>query len=177
MEHLRPHEDPEFAKQERVYFQYMLKKGGVSYVSAIQRRTWLHYTWSLNIARVLLDMGADVKARDVDGDTPLHCAICRNELVASLYIERGADVNTPNNHGTTPLDYAMVMGHPLPVYTLLRHSARRGKPNSAWGKKIECIYTSVEALVVLCVPLSLPKCVMSTWLPRDVLRVLHGHLL
>jgi truncated hemoglobin YjbI len=46
-------------------------------------------------ARVLLDCGASIGARDSKGVTPLERAVnCRKEAVARLLVERGADVST-----------------------------------------------------------------------------------
>ena len=58
----------------------------------------------LDIVRSLIKGGADVQARDGDGDTALHkAAIGGNLEVAKILIANGADVNTSNHYGTTPL--------------------------------------------------------------------------
>ena len=49
-----------------------------------------------------LEAGADPKARDAVGDTPLHYAIDRGEM-AVLLLAAGADPNARNNRGETPL--------------------------------------------------------------------------
>ena len=55
-------------------------------------------------ASVLIDSGADVKAKDKHGDTPLHHAASRNAAeVAKLLIDNGADVNAKIEGGNTPL--------------------------------------------------------------------------
>jgi len=57
------------------------------------------------VAKILIDKGADVKAKNNDGNTALHTAafFCKAEVVA-LLIEKGADVNAKNSVGQTALD-------------------------------------------------------------------------
>jgi len=55
-------------------------------------------------AKILIDKGADVKAKNTDGNTALHTAafFCKPKMVA-LLIENGADVNAKNSDGETAL--------------------------------------------------------------------------
>ncbi|REJ65128.1 MAG: hypothetical protein DWQ31_19145 [Planctomycetota bacterium] len=57
------------------------------------------------IARYLLEQGADVAATNEDGNTPLHVAafLCRKEIV-TLLLDRGASTATKNDRGETPID-------------------------------------------------------------------------
>jgi len=57
--------------------------------------------------KILVNKGADVKAKDNDENTVLHSAAERgNEAVVHLLLGRGADVKTKDNHGSTVLHSA-----------------------------------------------------------------------
>ena len=59
------------------------------------------------VANWLIGKGADVNAKNIDGDTPLHEAASRGAFnIAELLINKGADVNAKNNDGNTPLHSA-----------------------------------------------------------------------
>ena len=64
-------------------------------------RTPLHITYSHEIFRRLIDLGADVNIRNTDGETPLHGAVSARN--AKLLIEHGADVSARDRKGRTPL--------------------------------------------------------------------------
>ncbi len=57
---------------------------------------------------MLIDHGADVNARDSDGQTALHGAAFRgwNDVI-KLLVKSKATVNVADNNGKTPLDAAM----------------------------------------------------------------------
>ena len=72
-----------------------------------------------DIARALLDRGADIEAKNERGDTPLHLAAELNFLdVATLLIDLWADIEAKDNTDRTPLHCA-VLGNYLDVATLL----------------------------------------------------------
>ncbi|MEM7176041.1 MAG: ankyrin repeat domain-containing protein, partial [Chlamydiota bacterium] len=75
----------------------------------------LHYAAFYNskeVAKILLQHGADVNAKNEDGETPLHyAAFYNNKEVADLLINAGADKNIKDNDNQTPLDLARKEGH------------------------------------------------------------------
>ena len=66
--------------------------------------TPLHKTNNIEIAKTLIHNGADVNARNTYGNTPLY-KIEDIETI-KLLVDNGADVNTKNKQGNTPLHYA-----------------------------------------------------------------------
>lgn len=64
---------------------------------------------SVEVVELLVTKRANVKARDMDGRTPLHGAIVRGARacdVARLLLSAGADPNAPDNFGYTPVHIA-----------------------------------------------------------------------
>jgi ankyrin repeat protein len=58
----------------------------------------------LDVARLLLDAGANVNLTDANAITPLITAIVNNRVdVAKLFVERGADITLADWYGRTPL--------------------------------------------------------------------------
>jgi ankyrin repeat protein len=63
------------------------------------------------VARALLDCGANIEARDSVGDTPLRRAVnCDKIRVASLLLAKGSDVRCVGSKGITPLPAARSAG-------------------------------------------------------------------
>jgi ankyrin repeat protein len=66
-----------------------------------------------DIARILIDHGADVNAKAENELTPLHTAAARGNMEsAMLLLDQGADINAMTADGKTPLAYAEERNHP-----------------------------------------------------------------
>lgn len=75
-------------------------------------------------AAMLIAKGADIDAKDNEGNTPLFYTIIKDRLeVASELIEAGADVNTTHKYGYTPLGLAVGKGQEEFALQLLANGA------------------------------------------------------
>ena len=85
----------------------------------------------VGVARMLVERGADVSARDKDERTPLHSASSRGHVdVARMLVEHGADVSAQAKYGRTPLHWALSRGH----MDVARMLVERGADVSAQDK-------------------------------------------
>ena len=76
--------------------------------------TVLHWVSNEWVAEYLISKGADVNARNKEGNTPLHiCVIGRDAKVARVLLEHGADVNARNNGNKTPTYLFMALYAPV----------------------------------------------------------------
>ncbi len=67
------------------------------------------YNGDIEIARLLLDKGANINVKDNDGDTPLTSVAANGNFeLAKVLIDRGADLNAQGNY--TPLAAAILNG-------------------------------------------------------------------
>jgi ankyrin repeat protein len=97
-------------------------------------RTPLHWAtiWGrLEIARMLIDAGADVNVQDDRGMTPPHWAARygRVEIVRML-IDAGANLNVKDNDGWTPLHWAAIHGEVEIARMLIGAGARKDIANN-----------------------------------------------
>jgi ankyrin repeat protein len=78
------------------------------------------------IARLLIDKGADVNVATPDGDTALHHAVAKkNAEMVGLLIESGANLNVKDRFGNTPLRRARVVTRDKAVTELLKQAGAK----------------------------------------------------
>jgi len=82
---------------------------------------WATRTGNEDVVRVLLGHGADARALDDEGKTPLFGS--RTSRVCALLLAGGAEVNVRSADGETPLHEAAAAGLAEVVEWLLRHGA------------------------------------------------------
>ena len=81
-------------------------------------------TGYVDVARLLIEHGADVATQREDGWTPLHLAASWGHVdLALLLIEHGADVVAQDEHGRTPLHRASLGGRVDLARLLIEHGA------------------------------------------------------
>lgn len=81
-------------------------------------------THDKEIMLYLIDRGADVNAKDVDGVTACHCAAaCNRADLVEILFNNGADVNAKNRYRSTPLHSACTSGSLKTVKVLLLRGA------------------------------------------------------
>ena len=86
-------------------------------------------TGNLEMARLLINAGAEVNAKGNPGRTPLSFAVLSGRLdMIRFLIEKGAEVNTRDAEGASPLDYAAWQGSLDMAAMLLAHGACSTNP-------------------------------------------------
>ncbi len=82
------------------------------------------YLNSVEIAKLLIEHGANVSVRDNKGRRPIHSAAVQNSLeMAKLLIEHGANVSARNNDGISPMHSAAVQNSVEMAKLLIEHGA------------------------------------------------------
>lgn len=90
-------------------FKAFLKSGSIT--KAIPTLNFAAINNRMDIAKSLLEDGANVNEKNRVGNTPLHLAIINDSPdMVSLLLEYGANVNEKNNSGNTPLHLAKGKG-------------------------------------------------------------------
>ncbi|WP_408097092.1 ankyrin repeat domain-containing protein [Peredibacter sp. HCB2-198] len=110
-------------------------------------RTPLLYSTQLNrveMAKILIENGADVNARDAKHDTPYLYAGAegKNEILA-MTLEKGADLKSTNRYGGTALIPAAEKGHLETVKMLLKTKINVNHINRlGWTALLEAVILS-----------------------------------
>jgi ankyrin repeat protein len=74
----------------------------------------------IDICRLLTDKGAQMEAKDSNGNTPLHFAAANGHLeIVRLLCDRGADIEAHDDDGCRSLHYSAYYGHISVVKELL----------------------------------------------------------
>lgn len=109
------------------HVEYLINHGLKPTVRDEKGMTLLHYAvpHCFEIAKFLIDKGANVNAQSEGGYTPLHiaCKYQNNDDIIHLLIEHGADVNLTTKNNITPLFLAMKVGNTIAINSLLNKGA------------------------------------------------------
>ncbi len=77
----------------------------------------------IELARKLLEKGAQINKQKSDGNTALHVAVEKdNKDMVKLLLEKGASIDMQNNLGETPLFIAAKLNNPSMLSLLLQHN-------------------------------------------------------
>ena len=91
----------------------------------------------INVTRLLLDYGSDVRATGSENYTPLHLAASNGHAhVVKLLLEHGAPIKEDLPSGQPPVFFwAAQHGHPNVIRAMLEHGAV-SEAESHWGKQV-----------------------------------------
>ena len=66
----------------------------------------------MNLIKLLLEKGASINSKDMDGQTPLYYAVVKEPTVyVEFLLEYGADYHVINSSGFSAFLWAVVAGH------------------------------------------------------------------
>jgi hypothetical protein len=90
----------------------------------------------------LLELGADIKAKDAAGYTPLHHCLTSSFNVTTMamaetLLEAGADPNAQNRFGCSPINECVMVANLEGIKLLLKHGARTDIKEN--GTDVTCI--------------------------------------
>ena len=127
---------------------------GLYFPLALDRQPLLNIAASENfqsIAWLLLDWGANINAKNWEGQTALHRAAWKgHEAIVLLLLERGADINANDVNEFTSLHHAAEYGHEAIVHLLLERGVDiNAKDRSGMTALYVAAYCKREAIVRL----------------------------
>ena len=123
----------------------------VNYANDWMRYTPLHDACehdSPALATLLLDSGANIEAKDVNGKTPIFNA---NEVTLPVLLQRGANIHARDNYQHTPLHSAIADDNNLDVFCALLEGG--AKVEARCGEESSprlCLRAEKGILVLFC---------------------------
>jgi hypothetical protein len=116
------------------------------------KNTFLHVAiWKRqSLLEYLIEKGADVNAKNMYGNTPLHWAESR--YVIETLLRHGADIHALNNDGYTPLEVACIDYTPEAIRVFYEHGSRIPTMNELprWSKpKSQYAYQTLSEVIAL----------------------------
>jgi len=104
---------------------------------------------NMQIAAILIKVGANLEAKDKLGNTALHLAAERNQVeMAQLLLDVGAAVDAENRNGMTPLMVAASRGYTAIVQALLAKGANARKTDFTGRDAVSWASEGRRAVVV-----------------------------
>lgn len=103
------------------------------------------YFGRLEVAKILIDAGAELNIKNNDGATALHTAVAFSRTeVAKILIDAGADLNIKNNDGSTALHTAAFFCNVEIVAALLENGADKTLKNKNLVTALEIVEPPFE---------------------------------